>query len=166
MWSVSLSKVNIKVTALQFATDTIHSSFSFLYLAHGSLMFAKTVLQSKNLVTWNFHCRHPPSANLHRRAFILTSLPVRVFAYFCPLPVSLCLFLFLSLPPSTYTNTNKHSCHSGLLLRASESPQMGTAKCRCHSASVPKKQGHLLWSQVTTGHLHVHTRAQTYTHKC
>lgn len=73
--------------------------------------------------------------------------------------------LFLSLPPSTYTDTNKHSCHSGLLLRASESPQMGTAKCRCHSASVPKKQGHLLWSQVTTGHLHMHTHAQTYTHK-
>lgn len=128
-------------------------------------MFAKTVLQSKNLVIWNFHCRHPPSANLHRKAVILTSLPVCVFAYFYPLLVSLWLFLFLSLPPSTYTNTNKHSCHSGLLLRASESPQMGTAKCRCHSASVPKKQGHLLWSQVTTGHLHVHTHAQTYTHK-
>lgn len=71
-------------------------------------MFAKTVLQSKNLVIWNFHCRHPPSANLHRKAFILTSLPVRVFAYFCPLLVSLWLFLFLSLPLSSSIHIHRH----------------------------------------------------------
>lgn len=79
----------------------------------------------------------------------LSSLFVRLWLF-----LSLCLSFAFSLSPYTYTNTNKHSCHSGLLLRASESLQMGTAKCRCHSASAPTKQGHLLCAQVTTGHFH------------
>lgn len=78
----------------------------------------------------------------------------------------MCLLLSHALASSTHTNRNKHSCHSGLLLRASESLQMGTAKCWCHSASVPKKQGHLLWSQVMTGHLHTHVYTQTYSQTC
>lgn len=141
-----------------------HNLFSsFLLLsAQGSLMSAVTGSSKEKSDDLKLHCRHAISVNLYWEALISSSLPVNVFAYFYPLFVSLCLSLSFSLSPSTYTNTNKHSCHSGLLLRASESLQMGTAKCRCHSASVPKKQGHLLWSQVTTGHLHTHMHRPTH----
>lgn len=80
---------------------------------------------------------------------------------------------FFSAALSACTNTNKHCCHSGLLLRASESLQMGPAKCWCQSTSAPKKWGHLLGPQVTTGHLHMHIPSSSHTliskgtlHKC
>lgn len=66
---------------------------------------------------------------------------VRMVLLISKLSLFLFAFLFFFHCPHTQTNTN---CHSGLLLRASESLQMGTAKCRCQSESVPIEQGRLL----------------------
>lgn len=162
----------------------IYSTFIYIYLIH-TPMINDALRHINNMKSYLFllfrsglRCLHPLSkGNIKCMDVSLSTSSIckavrALEAFHFLFPACLCLCLFLSspslylplplsfpLPPSTYTNTNKHSCHSGLLLWASESLQMGTAKCRCHSASVPKKQGHLLWSQVTTGRLHTHARA-------
>lgn len=154
--------VQKKKFVLQSAIDTIYF-FLFLFSTRfvdvcNDWIFKGEICRSKISVWTSSICKHV----------------LKHFYFLFSACLCLCLFLLVSLlprslvsslSPSTYTNTNKHSCHAGLLLRASESLQMGIAKCRCHSASVPKKQGHLLWSQVTTGHLHTHTHMHKLTLK-